>query len=170
ITCKRIASEAGRSRVWPSSSCACAEHGGPHREGEEPKPMMYGHEKSDSVIVAVKPTNKAERSAAEPVEPRTGTKGNAGPQSTRQTQSWARVSQALDRIRQLEPSVRFAVTHPRWEPYAGKPHVRFCAGGARELAFPPIRAATLNTRFAVMHVSVAGTTLARRARLRTSGR
>jgi RNA-directed DNA polymerase len=27
------------------------------------------------------------------------------------------------------PSVRFAVTHPRWEPYAGKPHVRFCAGG-----------------------------------------
>ena len=28
------------------------------------------------------------------------------------------------------PSYRFAVTHPRWEPYAGKPHVRFCAGGA----------------------------------------
>jgi len=29
------------------------------------------------------------------------------------------------------PNQRFAVTHPRWEPYAGKPHVRFCAGGAR---------------------------------------
>src|ERR1700720_1517604 len=29
------------------------------------------------------------------------------------------------------PSDRFAVTHPRWEPYAGKPHVRLCAGGAR---------------------------------------
>jgi RNA-directed DNA polymerase len=29
------------------------------------------------------------------------------------------------------PSDRFAVTHPRWEPYAGKPHVRICAGGAR---------------------------------------
>ena len=29
------------------------------------------------------------------------------------------------------PSVRFAVRHPRWEPYAGKPHVRFCAGGVR---------------------------------------
>jgi RNA-directed DNA polymerase len=29
------------------------------------------------------------------------------------------------------PSTRFAVTHPRWEPYAGKPHVRFCAGGVR---------------------------------------
>jgi RNA-directed DNA polymerase len=29
------------------------------------------------------------------------------------------------------PSDRFAVTHPRWEPYAGKPPVRFCAGGAQ---------------------------------------
>jgi len=107
------------------------ERDGPHREGEEPKPMMHGHEKSDSVIVAVKPANKAGANAAEPVEPRAGTKGNADQQSTRQTQSWARVSQALDRIRQLESSVRLAVTHPRWEPYAGKPHVRFCAGGAR---------------------------------------
>ena len=30
------------------------------------------------------------------------------------------------------PNQRFAVTHPRWEPYAGKPHVRFCAGGAQQ--------------------------------------
>lgn len=30
------------------------------------------------------------------------------------------------------PNVRFAVTHPRWEPYAGKPLVRFCAGGAQQ--------------------------------------
>jgi group II intron reverse transcriptase/maturase len=29
------------------------------------------------------------------------------------------------------PNQLFAVTHPRWEPYAGKPHVRFCAGGAQ---------------------------------------
>ena len=29
------------------------------------------------------------------------------------------------------PSERFAVKHPRWEPYAGKPLVRFCAGGAQ---------------------------------------
>ena len=33
-------------------------------------------------------------------------------------------------IRHPWPSDRFAATHPRWEPYAGKPHVRFCAGGA----------------------------------------
>ena len=62
--------------------------------------MMYGGGKSDSVIVAVKPTNNAERSAAEPVEPRTGTKGNAGQQSTRRAQSRVSVSQALGRIRQ----------------------------------------------------------------------
>ena len=36
--------------------------------------MMHGPEESDSVIVAVKPTNKAESSVAEPVEPRTETK------------------------------------------------------------------------------------------------
>src|SRR6266498_2151929 len=36
----------------------CAEYGGPHREGEEPKPMMHGHEKSDHAIVAMKPANK----------------------------------------------------------------------------------------------------------------
>ena len=39
--------------------------------------MMHGREKSDPVIVAEKPTNKAEQSAAEPVERRAGAKGNA---------------------------------------------------------------------------------------------
>jgi hypothetical protein len=39
--------------------------------------------------------------AAEPVERRAGTKGNADWQSTHQTQRWARVSQALDRMRQM---------------------------------------------------------------------
>jgi hypothetical protein len=33
ITCKGIAPEAGRSRVWPAAS---RERHGPHREGEEP--------------------------------------------------------------------------------------------------------------------------------------
>ena len=72
--------------------------------------MTHGHEKSDSAIVAVKPTNKVERSAAEqsaaeptatePVERRAETKGNAGQQSTCRTQSRVSVSQALERIRQ----------------------------------------------------------------------
>lgn len=34
------------------------------------------------------------------------------------------------RITHPWPSRRFRVKHPRWEPYAGMPHVRFCAGGA----------------------------------------
>ena len=62
--------------------------------------MMHGRGKSDAAIVAGKPANKAERSAAEPVERRAETKGNASQQSTRRTQSRASVSQALERIRQ----------------------------------------------------------------------
>src|SRR6476646_6893650 len=97
--------------------------------------MMHGPEKSDPGIVAMKPANKTERSVAEPVERRAGTKGNAGQQRTHRTQSRSSASQALERIR--ESVKRFAVTHPRWEPYAGKPLVRFCAGGAQQWASLP---------------------------------
>jgi group II intron reverse transcriptase/maturase len=62
--------------------------------------MMHGREKSDSAIVAVKPTNKAGQLAAEPVEPRAGAKGNADQQSTRRAQDRESVSQALARVRQ----------------------------------------------------------------------
>ena len=62
--------------------------------------MMHEHEKSDSVVVAGKPTNKAVRAVAEPAEPRTGTKGNADQQSTRRAQDRESVSQALERVRQ----------------------------------------------------------------------
>src|ERR1700731_4705645 len=61
--------------------------------------MMHGREKSDSAIVAVKPTNKAGQPVAEPVEPRAGTEGNATQQSTRRAQDRESVSQALDRVR-----------------------------------------------------------------------
>src|SRR5262245_11555357 len=63
--------------------------------------MMHGRGKSDSAIVAAKPANNAERSAAEPVKPRTETEGNADQQSTRRAQSRVSVSQALERIRQV---------------------------------------------------------------------
>ena len=63
--------------------------------------MMHGPEKSDPAIVATKLANKAERSAAEPVERRAGTKGNASQQSTSRTQSRTSVSQALERIRKV---------------------------------------------------------------------
>src|SRR6202140_5932894 len=72
---------------------------------------MNGPEKSDPAIVAMKLANKAEGPsvaramgepyAAEPVERRAGTKGNAGQQSTRRTQSRESVSQALERIRKV---------------------------------------------------------------------
>src|SRR6185369_15905549 len=39
--------------------------------------MMHGCEKSDSVVVAGNPANKAASAVAELGEPRTGTKGNA---------------------------------------------------------------------------------------------
>ena len=38
--------------------------------------MMHEREKSDPAVVAVKPVNAAERSAAESVEPRAGAEGN----------------------------------------------------------------------------------------------
>jgi RNA-directed DNA polymerase len=73
--------------------------------------MMHGCEKSDPAIVAMKPTNKmanasveqsaGEQAVAEPVEPRAGTEGNAGQQSTCRTQSRVSVSQALERIRKV---------------------------------------------------------------------
>src|SRR5437763_12340414 len=76
-----------------------AEYDGPHREGEEPKPMMHGHEKSDLAIVALKPANKAEQSAAEAAERRAAAEGKAGRQRAEQTQRQARPTQALGRIR-----------------------------------------------------------------------
>jgi hypothetical protein len=72
--------------------------------------MMHGHEKSSSAIVAVKPTNKvarpaAEQSAADPaaaelVEPRAEAEGKAGRQRTHRAQYRVRVAQTLARIRQ----------------------------------------------------------------------
>ena len=152
----KIASEPGISRVWPSLPSVCAEFGGPHREGEEPEPMMHGHEKSDFAIVAVKPANNAGQSAAEPVERRAETKGNAGQQSTHRTQSRASVSQALERIRQVVAvwtrgrsrmresctygSVRGALSNER--PYRDPKHPtgsRMTLGNMRELGMRGLR-------------------------------
>src|SRR5580700_11103392 len=86
--------------------------------------MMYGHGKSRPGIVARKPANKAARSATEPsvkepaaaesVERRAGTKGNADRQSTYRTQSRVSVSQALECIRQVGSRLLCRL-YPRWE-------------------------------------------------------
>jgi group II intron reverse transcriptase/maturase len=50
--------------------------------------------------------------------------------------AWTRFAKLIDeflpkpRLRHPWPQDRFRAKHPRWEPYAGKPHVRICAGGA----------------------------------------
>src|ERR671930_808048 len=62
--------------------------------------MMHGRGKSDSAIVAGKPANKAAAAAAEPVERRAEAEGNAPQQSTHRAQNRARVTQALERVRQ----------------------------------------------------------------------
>jgi hypothetical protein len=54
--------------------------------------------------------------------------------SHRDSTTWERARKIADdwlsrpKILHPWPSIRFAVKHPRWEPDAGKLHVRFCAG------------------------------------------
>ncbi len=78
---------------------------GPHREGDEPKPMMHGDEELDSAIVAVKRTNETGQPAEEPVEPRAGAKENAEQGGAPRTPSRQGASHGLNRVRQ---AVRFA--------------------------------------------------------------
>ena len=89
--------------------------------------MMHGREKSDSVIVAVKSPNKTGEPAAEAMERRAGAEENASQHRTRRTQSRESVSQKPARVR---TAARLCRHYPRWEPDAGKPHVRICAGCA----------------------------------------
>jgi hypothetical protein len=97
--------------------------------------MMHGREKSDSAIVAGKPTNKAVLTAAESVERRAGAKGNASQQSMHRTQSRERVSQALERVRRAaRPAFRrhtpeVGAVCPNW--------ARTDLGGGREVTRVP---------------------------------
>jgi len=83
---------------------------GPHREGDEPKPMMNASEKSDLSVVAMKSANNVVISAAESMEPRGKAKENALQRTTCQTQGWDHVSPGLNRIRKIataKPKERF---------------------------------------------------------------
>src|SRR6266576_3625653 len=92
--------------------------------------MMHEREKSDPAVVAVKPTNKAERSAAEPVEPRAGAKGNAEQHSTCRAQYRVSVSQALERIRQVRRH------SPEVGAVCGKAARTDLCGGRSEMSVP----------------------------------
>jgi RNA-directed DNA polymerase len=63
--------------------------------------MMHEHGKSDGPVVPAKPSNKTEQPAAERAEGRGSAKGKPLQQTTRRTQGWESVTQALQRIRQL---------------------------------------------------------------------
>src|SRR5262249_40920068 len=97
--------------------------------------MMHGPEKSDLAIVAGKPANKAEQSAAESVERRVGTKGNANQQSTCRTQSRMSVSQAL------EPHTASICRHtPKVGAVCGKAaRTVLCGGRAMKRASLPLQ-------------------------------
>ena len=56
--------------------------------------------------------------------------------SQKDRKRWSDMTRLVDQwlpkplIQHPWPNQRFTVKYPRWELYAGKPHVRFCAGGA----------------------------------------
>ena len=75
--------------------------------------MVNGPGKSDSAIIARKPTNKAGQPVAEPVERRAEAKGNASQQSTRRAQDRESVSQALERVRQAARQRKTGAVHVR---------------------------------------------------------
>src|SRR6266550_5765782 len=102
--------------------------------------MMQEREKSDPAVVAVKPTNKAERSAAEPVEPRAGAKGNAEQHSTCRAQYRVSVSQALERIRQVRRH------SPEVGAVCGKAARTVLCGGRSVMGVPTAIAALAMTR------------------------
>lgn len=92
--------------------------------------MMHDREKSDSAIVAGKPTNKAVRPR------RSRWSEGRGPRGTRTSKArtghrtgspchrrWSAYGASQDG--------RFAVTHPRWEPCAGILPARIWAGGGQ---------------------------------------
>ena len=60
---------------------------------------MYVDEKSDSVIVPTKPSNKEGSSSAEMVEGRTLPKGNSDQETAVRTQSWVTASNFLTAVR-----------------------------------------------------------------------
>ena len=102
--------------------------------------MMHEREKSDLAVVAVKLANKAERSAAELVERRAGTKGNAGQHSTYRAQYRASLSQVQERIRHVRRQT------PEVGAVCGNPARTVLCGGTGVTRFPTAIAPRRNAR------------------------
>jgi hypothetical protein len=87
--------------------------------------MMHGREKSDSAIVAEKPTNKVVPAL------RSRRSQGRGPRGMRASK--ARFGHSAENAchRRWSAYGKSAVTHPRWEPCAGILHARIWAGGGQ---------------------------------------
>ena len=113
--------------------------------------MMHGHEKSDLVIVAVKPANKARKAPCGGVcgggrsgvgGAKGGGQGEYAPANTYWTQSQARVTQALERIRQLRRHT------PEVGAVCGKAaRTVLCGGRAMKRTSLPLLGPLLHSRF-----------------------
>src|SRR5260221_3591046 len=80
--------------------------------------MMHGREKSDSAILAGKPTNKAVSTAAEPVERRAEAKGNASQQSTRRTRANSKQARVLGLLSRSSGATIATIMHSTgWQPH-----------------------------------------------------
>jgi hypothetical protein len=97
--------------------------------------MMHEHEKSDLVIVVMKPANKAKQAHCGGIC--TGGRSGVGGAKGQGQGEYATAKHVLDSAPGSRGkgagayTANCAVIHPRQEPYAGKPHVRIWAGGVR---------------------------------------
>jgi hypothetical protein len=89
--------------------------------------MMYGHEKSDPAHSSWEADEQSGAIRCGVGGAKGGDQGECAPtRHVLDTQSRLSVPHGVG-----SHTATYCRQHPRWEPYAGKPHVRSCAGGAR---------------------------------------
>jgi hypothetical protein len=90
--------------------------------------MMHGWEKSDPIVVAMKPAKSPAPAGASWWSQGSGPRGRRN--RTARTGHCAGHACIFNLLR-LRHAYTLAVIHPRWEPGALVGHAGFCAGGAR---------------------------------------
>jgi len=134
ITHEGNLSEPGRSRVRPGG-----------RWSARPASGRRGAEADDARAREVRPCRSSDEACERSRETGDGAGGAKGrgrgerepAKHAPGTEPGKCVTGAGARTAMPQDSACITVTHPRWEPYAGKPHVRFCAGGAQQWASLP---------------------------------
>jgi hypothetical protein len=134
ITSRRIASETGRSRVWPMARCPQ----GPRREA-----------KAEADDVRTREVGRG-RSSYEAGEQGGAIRGGVGGAKGRGQGECRPAPHTLDSVPGhvchrhrpacAPPPQARGRLDPRQEPYAGKPHVRICAGGRGAITVPTVTA------------------------------